>query len=311
MAATFLIVYLRLPRWAIQRWLLPALAWFGFFTAIVAVLAYYGSPGKILWMLPSPYPDVWGPFLSRNHFAQFLELCFPVALWLWSPPRLAEARGAAKVSSPIYGLMALVMLSAGFASSSRAGAVLLSAELIGFAALKIRSDGLHPIRTRRIWTAGVFLAGFLLLAAIAGGGRVLDRFAEANPFAMRLEIFRSSAEMINERPFRGYGLGTFADVYPAFAYFDSGQRVTHAHNDWLEWTAGGGVGFLAAWVLLGASLASSAFRHFWGVGVIAVLLHALVDYPFATLGIALWVLFLAGALEKNRSDALLPQRRTV
>ena len=57
----------------------PWFAWFGFVLSIVSVVAYYTSPGSILWLFPSPYPDVWGPFLSRNNFAQFLELALPVS----------------------------------------------------------------------------------------------------------------------------------------------------------------------------------------------------------------------------------------
>ena len=59
---------------------LRAFTWLGFAVSVVGVLAYYTSPGLILWLYPSPYPDTWGPFLSRNNFAQFLELALPVAL---------------------------------------------------------------------------------------------------------------------------------------------------------------------------------------------------------------------------------------
>src|SRR5579863_4441531 len=49
------------------RWrFLAAFAWFGCALSMVAVIAYFTSPGRILWVFASPYPDVWGPFLSRN-----------------------------------------------------------------------------------------------------------------------------------------------------------------------------------------------------------------------------------------------------
>ena len=92
----------RVPR-GLRRGLLHGLlhgfAWFGFVLSIVSVVAYYTSSGSILWLFPSPYPDVWGPFLSRNNFAQFLELALPVALWL-GVPLLLSGMGAGRF---IYG----------------------------------------------------------------------------------------------------------------------------------------------------------------------------------------------------------------
>jgi len=61
---------------------LRGLAYFGCALSLLSVVAYYTSPGRVMWMFASPYPDVWGPFLSRNDFAGFMELSFPVALWL-------------------------------------------------------------------------------------------------------------------------------------------------------------------------------------------------------------------------------------
>ena len=86
---------------------LTAFAWFAFALSAVSVVAYFTSPGHVLWFFSSPYPDVWGPFLSRNDFAGFLELSLPVALWL-----SAEAR------FPLW--VPAWMLAAGLASGSRA-----------------------------------------------------------------------------------------------------------------------------------------------------------------------------------------------
>jgi hypothetical protein len=56
------------------RWrFLNAFAWFGWALSLVSVMTYFTSRGRILWIFASPYPDVWGPFLSRNDFAGFVE----------------------------------------------------------------------------------------------------------------------------------------------------------------------------------------------------------------------------------------------
>jgi len=261
--------------------LLRAVAWFGFLLSIVSVLAYYTSPGKILWLLPSPYPDVWGPFLSRNNFAQFLELVLPASLWL----------GCNRRRQTSYLWMSAIILACGLASASRAGAVLLILESATVFMLA------RPPDARRLIPA--FTLGAVALAAVAGGDVLAHRFKDPDPFRDRREIFASALVMIAARPWTGYGLGNFAAVYPEFASYDPGTVVEHAHNDWIEWVAEGGWPYSAAWLLLAIAAIRPAIRSIWGIGVPAVFVHALVDYPFARLGVVAWLFILTGALERK------------
>ena len=73
-SATALVASVVFRRPHVRDRMLRGLSWFGLLLGIVSVVAYYASPGRILWMFSSPYPDVWGPFLSRNNFAQFMEI---------------------------------------------------------------------------------------------------------------------------------------------------------------------------------------------------------------------------------------------
>jgi O-antigen ligase len=267
---------------------LRVFTWFGFGVSVIGVLTYFSSPGQILWIFSSPYADTWGPFLSRNNFAQFLELVLPVALWFAIRERL-----------PHYAVIAAAIFAAGLASASRAGATLLTAECVVVAVL-LRTDG------SRLRILGWFAATAAGLATLAGASTLIGRMSAANPFEYRREIARSTLAMIREHPWRGSGLGTFASAYPAHASFDAGRVVEHAHNDWLEFASEGGWPYAALWILLALGVARAAFRSVWGIGVLAVCLHALVDYPFARLGIALWVFIFIGAMESIRSaDPLL------
>jgi O-antigen ligase len=286
-AATALCARLITTRDCERRWWLGAIAWFGFAVAVAAVLAYYSSSSKVLWIFPSPYPDVWGPFLSRNNFAQFLELVVPVTLWLGLQP----ARG--RVHPGVYLSMAACMVAAGFASASRAGGVFLIAEVIGVFSLSGRSSRKH---------LGRFAAATAICIAIAGAGYLVERFQSADPLVERREIYRSTVAMIRSNPWRGYGLGTFALVYPEFAEIDTGLIVDHAHNDWLEWSAEGGIVFVSLWALFAIPLCATAIRSIWGMGVAAVFLHAFVDYPFARHGVAVWLFLLAGLLQSSRNS---------
>jgi O-antigen ligase len=261
--------------------LLRWFAWFGFVLGIASVVAYYTSPGSILWWFPSPYPDVWGPFLSRNNFAQFLELTLPVSLWLG-----CTGRGT------LYLWMSATMLACGLASASRAGAVLLILEAV-FVFVLVR-----PPAARRLIPR--FALGVISLAALAGGEVLVRRLQDSNPLRDRREMFASSLAMIAARPWTGYGLGNFATVYPEFARFDPGAVVEHAHNDWLEWATEGGWPYATVWMLLAIAAMRPALRSIWGIGVPAIFVHALVDYPFARLGIAAWLFIVAGVLDSRR-----------
>ena len=261
--------------------LLRCFCWFGFLLGITGVVAYYTSPGRILWLFPSPYPDVWGSFLSRNNFAQFLELACPVSLWLGCTRR-----------GTVYLGMGATMLACGLISASRTGAVLLILEAAAVFALA------RPPAPRRLIPR--FAAAVIALAALGGGEVLIHRLRDPDPFRDRREIFQSSLAMIAARPWTGYGLGNFATVYPQFAQFDPGAAVEHAHNDWLEWTTEGGWPYAAVWMLFAIAVLRPALHSIWGIGVLAIFLHALVDYPFARFGVTGWVFILAGALEGER-----------
>jgi O-antigen ligase len=265
------------------RWLLYGFAWFGFVLSLVSVVAYYTSSGTILWLFPSPYPDVWGPFLSRNNFAQFLELALPVSLWLGCT--------SCRARRVLYLSMGAAMLACGLVSASRAGAALLLLETAAVLALA------RPPALRRLLPR--FALGVIAFAALAGGEVLVHRLEDPDPLRDRREIFRAALAMIAARPWTGYGLGNFATVYPEFALFDPGAVVEHAHNDWLEWASEGGWPYATIWMLLALAAVRPALRSIWGMGVPAVFLHALVDYPFARFGVAMWVFILAGALEST------------
>ncbi len=261
----------------LRRRFLAAFAWLGFGLSLLSVVAYFTSTGRVLWVFASPYPDVWGPFLSRNDFAGFAELSFPVALWLAFGPDTNRAQVPLWVPAWI--------LAAGLASGSRAGAVLLLAE--GGVILSL-------ISRRRTAVKFIFCAG--LLAFVAGAGTLAGRFAEKDPLRYRREIAASTVAMIADQPWRGCGLGTYASVYPAYATFDLGAVVEHAHNHWLEWAAEGGIPLAVVWLALALTVCVPAVRSIWGIGIVAAFLHATVDYPFARFGLTSWNFALMGAL---------------
>ncbi len=278
LCATAWIAFRAFQLAALRLAFLRVFAWFGAAVAITSVAAYFTSPGKILWTFEAAYPDIWGCFPSRNNFAQFLELAMPVALWF----ALREGR-------VLWVCSAAAMLAAGLASASRAGAFVLALE----AATLLLAHRKLPSGRR---TALGLAAATAVFAAIPGVGILAGRLAAPDPFAARREIAQATVQMIANRPWMGSGLGTFAVAYPEYAVFDSGRSVDHAHDDWLEWSAEGGVFFAGLWLALAVQAALPAWRAGWGIGVLGCFLHAFFDYPFARLGVSAWALILIGML---------------
>jgi O-antigen ligase len=152
----------------------------------------------------------------------------------------------------------------------------------------------------------------LLLAVfttVVGWGRVWERLETPDPFATRREFNISSMRMIAARPGLGSGLGTWPVVYPAYAIIDTGAFANRAHADWLEWTAEGGLPLGIAMVTLFVWCLRPAFDSVWGIGVIAVLLHATVDYPFSRPALAAWTVVMVALLATRTNPAAADGQR--
>jgi O-antigen ligase len=282
LAATAWVSFRALRSRGLRVEFLRAMAWTGALVAAISVLAYFTSPGKILWLFDAP---------SRNNFAQFLELAMPVSLWF----ALTETAGSA-----LYLLAGAAMLAAGLASASRAGSCILILEAMVVLWMDRRAPRARRLALRLVFAAAVF-------TAMPGIGTLVGRLASGDSYRGRKEIAHSTVAMITAHPWQGFGLGTFSTVYPAYAVFDAGRPVEHAHNSWLEWASEGGLFFGLAWVGLAAWSVRPALASVWGIGVLGCFLHALMDYPFARFGISAWIFILLGILA--RSDLREVRRR--
>lgn len=284
---------------ALRRRAQTAFLLFTLVLAIQAVLQLFTSAGLVYWSFPSGYEtDVLGPFVYRNRFAQFIELAFPIALWR----AVVEPRRRA-----LYLTAAALLFSTVVAAASRAGFLVLTAETAAALALAWRRGFLG--RREALWMAAqaaLVLAGW---SAVSGWSALGDRLFGLDPFEdKRLQILQSTLAMVAARPWSGWGLGAWSAAYPAFARFDAGVFVNQAHNDWLQWAAEGGVWFLLVPLAAAALTLRPALRSGWGLGVVAVFVHAFVDYPLQQVPVfAALVWGFAGFV--TAGDA--PGRRTV
>jgi O-antigen ligase len=210
-----------------------------------------------------------GPFVYRNQFAAFVE------------PALALAIAAAigdRGRPVLWVLIAAALFASVIAAGSRAGSAICLALLI---ALPLFAYFRGVISARSLVRVAVLgAASAFALVAVAGWQTIWDRLQEPNPYSVRADLNRSSLEMIRDRPAQGFGLGTWSAAYPKYALFDDGNFVNQAHNDWAQWAVEGGVPLFLAMLAVVAMLAPAAVRSLWGLGLVAVFVHAGVDYPF-------------------------------
>jgi hypothetical protein len=263
------------------------------FAAVMAVLCLtqlFTSDGRVLWLFPTGYPDVYATFPSYNNYAQFIELSLPIALWY------ALEKGWRYWG---YILLAGTLYASVIGSASRAGAILCTAELLAMLTIGLmrRRQMVQRFGVRSITTV---LAAVPLLAVtftlVVGWQRVWQRFQEHDPYLLRWEFLIPTLEMAKDRPLMGYGLGTFPDVYPQHAIVDLPVHVNYAHNDWAEFAAEGGIPFFLLVLIPFAAAIPTAIRHPWGLGLIAVMLHACIDFPFPRPSVSGWMVVMLGLL---------------
>jgi hypothetical protein len=255
----------------VRRWLLSVLLWFAVLVSIQATLQVFTSAGKVFWLFDSGYQDeVLGPFVYRNNYAQFIELFLPLAVWRSITDRRRTL---------LWIVVAAVMFASVVAGVSRAGFAILVFEVlavIAIASARGRLSGAWGLGVAAQCAAAIGIWGF-----VVGWSHLIARLFGEDPLSdLRWPLIGSTIEMIRANPVAGVGLGNWSLAYPAFATFDSGAIANQAHCDWLQWFAEGGLPLLAVMLFIFSRLVVPALETGWGIGVLAVFLHALVDYPF-------------------------------
>jgi len=270
----------------LRGWFRRALLYFGIVLSVLSVVQYFTAPGRVLWMFPVPYANV-GPFLNRDHYSTFVELVLPLAL-------VGALRDRRNTLS--HALMAGALFASVIAGASRAGSILVTLEIVVvvFLGLSPRFLPAGTIGRALFWTV-LFATVF---AAVVGWGVLWSRFQDPDPFRGRRELLESSLAMVRERPWTGFGLGTWPVVYPGYAVTDFGLGVfaNHAHNDWAEWAAEGGLPFLVLLLSVVVWSARLAVRFPWGVGVVSAFCHSAVDFPMQRPALAALAFALLGAV---------------
>ncbi len=249
----------------------------GVFQALYGVVVLASGHDRIWTVAKTAYLEsATGTFVNRNHFAAYLAIAVAAGTGLllarvaetprerpgtpaWI--RFTEGRGGPVVLAAL----AVAITAAGLlVSFSRAGTTLGIAAFAGtvFAAGVPRSRGLRLT----LLAAALGVATLPLLSV--GAAPLAERFSRAEEDFLapggRATVWRDTVRLAAASPILGIGLGAFAEGYPAVRSPEVRAHYTHAHNDWLQAAAEGG--------LLGAGC------------LLAVLLPVLARLPRAARG---------------------------
>ena len=293
-----------------RRNVLSAFLIFATAVAVLCLTELFTSGGRVLWIFPTGYSGVFATFISSNGYAQFVELALPIALW-----RALREGWRAWWYIPAGGLLFASVVG----SASRAGTALCIAELLVMLVI-----GLVKLRDPETGFLSRPITAMLLLIPVlatvftfaVGWERVWTRFQQDAPYLTRQAFLQATADMAKHRPLTGYGLGTFPEVYERYAIIDPSLYlyVNHAHNDWAEFAAEGGIPFFLLVLIPFAVAVPAAIRNPWGLGLLAVMLHACVDFPFFHAGVPCWIFALLGLLYSVRipdeTDVRTPKPNT-
>jgi O-antigen ligase len=248
-----------------------AMAVVGGLVAGIALLQHISAPHSLYWVLRpvsrnAEYP--FGPFVNRNDMAAWMVMGLPLATgYMLARLDLRRREGRLDIESAFddtgVWLSAAICLMAAVlvATLSRSG---LMGGIAGAAAIVFLSRGRMERRGRAWLLAGLSLVA-LIGAAYANLGALMIRVGETfgSGVGGRREIWAATLAMIRDFPVAGVGVGSYQramTVYqPAHDF-----SFNHAHNEYLQIAAEGGVILSAAVAVLivaGCLAIASALRR--------------------------------------------------
>jgi O-antigen ligase/Flp pilus assembly protein TadD len=259
--AALMLVYMAVRNWLATRDSLKRMAWGGLVVgsalSLFAIGQRFSAPSTTLyWVFPSP-GEVFGPFINRNHYVDYIALCMG---WTLALLLVSKNQGGGKPNDYASGafdfLAKPVPLAATFGLGLMALSVLFSLSRGGTLAVFLAAlgvwFGLLDSRMRR--TSRLFV---LLFAASVGGGALYFGLApienrihstrNANAPDDRIPLWRGALSQVPGFAVLGSGNGSFSRVEPLarpqidLAYVE----YTNAHNEYVEALLEGGLARLA------------------------------------------------------------------
>jgi len=235
-------------------------------------------------------------FFDPNIYGRFLALVMlglaAVLLWERRPRTLALAAGALVV---LWGGLVLTLSQSSFAA--------LLAGLFVLALLRFPLGRVAP------WIVATAVVGLVVVLAFPSALRLELSDAESLDDATsgRYELIRGGVELAGDRPFWGWGSGSFATEYQEHDFGARSDAVSASHTIPLTVAAEQGIVGLAVYLaLLAAALSrllhrarNDPYRTFVAAGFVAVVVHTWMYAAFLEDPVT-WALLAVGAALARR-----------
>jgi O-antigen ligase/tetratricopeptide (TPR) repeat protein len=311
----------------------------GALLALFGLIQFCSSPHHtVYWSLPSE-GQVFGPFICRNHFSFYVNVCLGLGAGLLFRSKLsfrAEDRtkwSLGNIASGIFEdpwalwvVTALGLMLAGVALCLSRGGLLA---LAGGMALCLIIKRMRSPRFSGLGYLFLTLAIGLLVVGWFGFATVEARLAtlwkETAFHSSRGTLWARILLLVKDYPFLGTGYGTFQYVEPLTRTSPTEASLVydHAHNDYLEVLVEGGlVGLLLSVLAVGlvfclgyrafcryegSSVGGLALGGLFGLGTVAI--HTFGDFGLHVPAIAVLVAVVCANLCSLGSDGRTSGRR--
>jgi len=278
----------------------------GFLAALYSVLQFYGVELPI-WRQIQGRMRIFSTFGNPNYLADYLAATLPLGVLLFFIQKRVWKLLWLVVISILYVSLLLTYTRGAWASlffSSIFVLVLLYSYRRDFFKKNKLSFALLLLVIFAI-TLVYSIPGFLNVRESTVIERGLSAVNFKSSASQRFLIWNSALELIKEKPFLGWGVGTFGVHYPEAQgkflsrkenkdYLPQANRSINVHNDYLHiWTEEGLIGLflflgiiacfyrkLFSFLRKNKNEKSSLFLIFFAGGITSFLIHAGVSFPF-------------------------------
>ncbi len=303
----FLVLRTVKRQFQIRRIILTAMG-IGIFEAFYGLFELYNKNPRILFYKKIYNLDsVTGTFVNRNHLSGYLEMIIPLVIglmiariglfslsglrWREKVLRFSEKGLTANI---FISLGILIMAVALVFSRSRAGVFILFLIFILFLGLTTVSYG--KASEQKKWISNFLRVVFIVILIVVlyvGIQATMERFAldkilqEGRP-----ALWTNTLKIISDFPLVGTGLGSFSSLYPDLSGETGPLRLSHTHNDYLEYLSE--IGIVGVLFLLGAILMlfirimvvwygrrhpeAKALALGGIIAIFAILIHSITDF---------------------------------
>lgn len=243
--------------------IIKALSYSSIAYATYGMVVYILGNGTILWLNKWTYEEsMTAVFVNRNAFAAYCGLGMLATLTLIVQDIEKICHRASRMIKPnvhyildrltpgswvgVFGFILLAMDA--ILSDSRAGLVSICIAVAFFLLALMQKFKLSRAAFVIFILGGM---GAILVMLLLLGQGWLDRFdASVWQRDERLKIWSVTLQMIIERPWQGWGLNSYADVFLTFRTDNIAHNYLHAHSTYLEHMVENGLIGAAVWFLL-------------------------------------------------------------